>query len=131
MTRLHCDITNPAAVRFHHELQQRVPDVLAAHQVDRAKVCDALEALNKRWGAGEETLKNIDLLREADCVAVVSGQQAGFSPVRFIQDLQAASCSKARRLFTTTWQQSSSYILDEITTLRKLRKRKSLVATAN
>jgi bacillithiol synthase len=67
----------PAAVRFHHELQERVPEVLAAHQVDRGDVCDALLAMNKRWGAGAETLKNIELLRERDCVAVVSGQQAG------------------------------------------------------
>jgi len=67
----------PAAVRFHHELQKRVPEVLATHQVDRNKVCAALMAMNKHWGAGEETLKNIELLREPDCVAVVSGQQAG------------------------------------------------------
>ncbi len=67
----------PSAVRFHHELQERVPAVLAAHEVDRRKVCDALEKMNRRWGAGEETLKNIRLLREDDCVAVVSGQQAG------------------------------------------------------
>jgi len=33
--------------------------------------------MNRRWGAGEETLKNIALLREDDCIAVVSGQQAG------------------------------------------------------
>ena len=67
----------PSAVRFHHELQQRVPEVLSAYRVDRARVCDALEAMNRRWGAGEATLKNIELLREADCIAVVSGQQAG------------------------------------------------------
>ncbi len=67
----------PAAVRFHHELQQRVPEVLAAYRVDRSRVCDALAAINTRWGAGEATLKNIELLREADCIAVVSGQQAG------------------------------------------------------
>ena len=67
----------PAAVRFHHELQQRVPEVLSAHTVDRAAVCDALEASNRRWGASTETLNNIQLLRESDCVAVVSGQQAG------------------------------------------------------
>jgi bacillithiol biosynthesis cysteine-adding enzyme BshC len=67
----------PAAVRFHHELQQRVPDVLAAHAVDRARVCDALEANNRSWGAGVETLNNIQLLRDPECVAVVSGQQAG------------------------------------------------------
>lgn len=33
--------------------------------------------MNAAWGAGEETLKNIQLLRDADCLAVVSGQQAG------------------------------------------------------
>src|SRR4030095_13491521 len=38
---------------------------------------DALAAMNRRWGAPEETLNNIDMLRDADCIAVVSGQQAG------------------------------------------------------
>ena len=33
--------------------------------------------MNRRWGAGEATLKNIELLRDSDCIAVVSGQQAG------------------------------------------------------
>ena len=66
----------PSAVRFHHELQQRVPEVLAAYRVDRNRVCDALAAMNQRWGAGEATMKNIELLGEADCIAVVSGQQA-------------------------------------------------------
>ena len=67
----------PSAVHFHHELQDRVPEVLAAYRVDRNAVCDALAAMNSRWGAGEPTLKNIELLRDSDCIAVVSGQQAG------------------------------------------------------
>ena len=67
----------PSAVRYHHELAQRVPEVLAAYRVDRNRVCDALEAMNRRWGAGQATLDNIQLLRESDCIAVVSGQQAG------------------------------------------------------
>ena len=67
----------PSAVRFHHELSTRAPEVLAAHQTDRSALCDALQDMNAAWGAGEETLKNIQLLREADCLAVVSGQQAG------------------------------------------------------
>jgi bacillithiol biosynthesis cysteine-adding enzyme BshC len=33
--------------------------------------------MNATWGAGDATLKNIQLLRDADCLAVVSGQQAG------------------------------------------------------
>jgi len=67
----------PSAVRFHHELATRAPEVLAAHQTDRGALCDALQDMNSAWGAGTETLKNIQLLREADCLAVVSGQQAG------------------------------------------------------
>jgi bacillithiol synthase len=67
----------PSAVRFHHELPTRAPEVLAAYRTDRNALCDALQDMNAAWGAGEETLKNIDLLRQADCLAVVSGQQAG------------------------------------------------------
>lgn len=67
----------PNAVRFHHELSQRVPEVLSNYKVDRERVCDVLEEMNKGWGAGEETLKNLQLLRDSDCIAVVSGQQAG------------------------------------------------------
>src|SRR6185295_1814847 len=67
----------PSAVRYHHELPQRIPEVLDNYSVNRTELCDALEAMNRRWGASEETLKNIQLLRDQDCIAVVSGQQAG------------------------------------------------------
>jgi bacillithiol biosynthesis cysteine-adding enzyme BshC len=67
----------PNAVRFHHELAARAPEVLAAYQTDRAALCDALEEMNTRWGAGAETLRNIARLRSPASVAVVSGQQVG------------------------------------------------------
>ena len=67
----------PTAVKFHHELPARVPEVLAAYQNDRTALCDALRDMNASWGAGAETLNNIELLRDADSIAVVSGQQAG------------------------------------------------------
>ena len=67
----------PEAVRFHHELPARAPAVLAAYETDRNTLCDALQEMNASWGAGEETLNNIQRLRDADCLAVVSGQQAG------------------------------------------------------
>ena len=67
----------PNAVRFHHELAARAPEVLAAHRTDRQALCDALAALNTDWGASAETLKNIERLRAADAVAVVTGQQVG------------------------------------------------------
>lgn len=92
----------PSAVRFHHELQQRVPQVLAAYQVDRNQVADALEAMNRRWDAPEETLDNIKLLREADTVAVVSGQQAGlftgplFTIYKAVSAVKLAGCLRQR-----------------------------------
>lgn len=67
----------PSAVKFHHELPNRAPEVLAAYQTDRNALCDALREMNSAWGAGEATLKNIERLRESDCLAAVSGQQAG------------------------------------------------------
>ena len=67
----------PSAVRFHHELPARAPEVLAAYQTDRKQLCDALLDMNAAWGAGEATIKNIEMLRDADCLATVSGQQAG------------------------------------------------------
>ena len=92
----------PGAVRFHHELQQRVPDVLAAHRVDRNQVADALAAMNQRWDAPEETLNNINLLRDADAVAVVSGQQAGlftgplYTIYKALSAVKLAGCLRQR-----------------------------------
>jgi len=67
----------PEAVRFHYEVSQRRDHVLANHKSDRSTVCDALEQMNRKWVASEKTLANIRRLREPDCIAVVSGQQAG------------------------------------------------------
>lgn len=67
----------PSAVRFHHELSARAPEVLAGHTADRKLMCDALAEMNASWGAGSEIMTNIESLRAADCLAVVSGQQAG------------------------------------------------------
>ncbi len=67
----------PEAVRFHYDLPARAERVLGAYQTDRHPLCEALERMNLGWGAGEKTLANIRELREADCLAVVSGQQAG------------------------------------------------------
>jgi len=64
-------------VRFHYEVSQRRDRVLANHKSDRSTVSDALEQMNRKWGASEKTLANIRQLREPDCIAVVSGQQAG------------------------------------------------------
>jgi len=67
----------PEAVRNHYEVTERRERVLANYKTDRGAVCDALERMNRGWGASVNTLENVRLLREADCIAVVSGQQVG------------------------------------------------------
>ena len=92
----------PSAVKFHHELPQRAPEVLGAQEVDRAALCDALRDTNVGWGAGSETLSNIDLLRDSDCLAVVSGQQAGlftgplYTIYKAISAVKLAGCLRQR-----------------------------------
>lgn len=67
----------PETVESHTQISRRIPEVLANYKADRNLLCDALEEMNKKFDAGAKTLENIKLLRESDCVAVVSGQQAG------------------------------------------------------
>src|SRR5689334_12633441 len=92
----------PNAVRYHHELPQRIPQVLAAQQVDRNRLADALARTNKQWGAGQETLDNIELLRDPETIAVVSGQQAGlftgplYTIYKALSAVKLAGCLRQR-----------------------------------
>ncbi len=67
----------PLVVESHTQISQRIPKILENYQADRNVLCDVLEEMNKSCNASEKTLENIKLLRDEDCVAVVSGQQAG------------------------------------------------------
>lgn len=71
----------PQLDRFYPEQQTAQTDfaekVLKHYQVNRAELCDVLTETNKSFGAGAKTLENIQQLREKDCVAIVTGQQAG------------------------------------------------------
>lgn len=67
----------PNIVESHTQIAARIPEVLANHKADRNLLCDALAEMNSSCGAGAKTLENIELLRKDDCVAVVTGQQAG------------------------------------------------------
>jgi bacillithiol biosynthesis cysteine-adding enzyme BshC len=92
----------PSAVRFHHELSGRTAEVLAAHTTDRNELCNALEDMNSAWGASEATLRNIELLRDSDCIAAVSGQQAGlftgplYTIYKAISAIKLAGCLSQR-----------------------------------
>lgn len=65
----------PNAVPEPHEVSDLVPQVIERYSTKRDVLCDALLEINAE--AGEASLANIIKLRQADCVAVVTGQQAG------------------------------------------------------
>jgi bacillithiol synthase len=67
----------PEAVKHHYDLPERRERVLANYKTDRAALCDALEQMNRGWNAKRKTLESVQTLRDSDCIAVVSGQQAG------------------------------------------------------
>ncbi len=67
----------PSAARSHTDLSGITVEVLANYKTDRNLLCDELEKTNRNFGASGKTLENIELLRAADCVTVVTGQQAG------------------------------------------------------
>ena len=58
--------------------------------------------MNRRWGADQTTLDNIQLLRESDCIAVVSGQQAGlftgplYTIYKALSAVKLAGCLRQR-----------------------------------
>jgi bacillithiol biosynthesis cysteine-adding enzyme BshC len=92
----------PEAVRFHYELDARRQRVLAAHTTNRDALCDALASSNAKWGASSETLENIRRLRSPECVAVVTGQQAGlftgplYTLYKALSAVKLAACLTAR-----------------------------------
>ena len=94
----------PEAVRFHYELPERAQRVLSNYKTNRDQLCDALERLNLAWGAREKTVTNIRSLREADCLAVVSGQQAGlfggplYTIYKALSAVKLAECMSQRGL---------------------------------
>ena len=57
--------------------RHRAVEAAAARPRDRSTLADVLAEQNKRWGATEATLANIEALRDENTVAVVSGQQVG------------------------------------------------------
>ncbi len=58
-------------------LKEYAAQILENFQVDRKKLCDALSEINKSFDAATGVFENIELLRENNCLAIVTGQQAG------------------------------------------------------
>ncbi len=59
------------------KLKEFSGEVLVNYKTDRQKLCDMLFVENQQYQVGKKTFANIEKLRQADCVAVLTGQQAG------------------------------------------------------
>ena len=96
--------------------------VLSDYQIDRQALCDALLEINQAAGAGELTLKNIEKLRDSDCVAIVTGQQAGLfsgalytiykalSTIKYCEDLRRQNI----KVVPVFWIAEEDHDFDEI-----------------
>lgn len=67
----------PNAVASPLDVAAQVKDVFAGYTVDRSAVCDSLIEINEAAGSSAKTMANIERLRDKDCIAVLTGQQAG------------------------------------------------------
>jgi bacillithiol synthase len=92
----------PNVVDSHTKISSKIPQVLENYKVDRNALCDVLQDANRGNGASVKTLENIELLRESDCVAVVSGQQAGlftgplYTIYKALSAVKLTECLKGR-----------------------------------
>lgn len=114
----------PEAVRFHHELSQRSARVLERYTVERGALCDALADANRGWGAGAETLANVERLRSPASVAVVAGQQVGlftgplYTLYKALSAVKLAACLTARgtEAVPVFWMATEDHDWEEVQT---------------
>lgn len=112
----------PSAVRSHADAAERIPDVLRNHKADRNALADALKETNEKFGAGAKTLENIELLRDPDCVAVVTGQQAGlfsgplYTIYKALSAIKTAECLRGRgfKAVPVFWVATEDHDFEEV-----------------
>lgn len=112
----------PGGVASPAQVAGRIPGVLENYTIDREILCDALARINKTYDAGEKTFENIALLRKSDCVAVVTGQQAGlftgplYTIYKALSAVKLAECLRARGLpaVPVFWTASEDHDFDEV-----------------
>jgi bacillithiol synthase len=112
----------PEAVRLHYELSDRRGRVLDNYATSRDALCEALADANARWGAGHETLRNVERLRSNDSVAVVTGQQVGlftgplYTLYKALSAVKLAACLTARgtEAVPVFWMASEDHDWEEV-----------------
>jgi bacillithiol biosynthesis cysteine-adding enzyme BshC len=120
-------------------LENYAEEVLSKYKIDRAALCDILIETNESFGAGKKTYENIELLRDEDSTAIVTGQQAGLfsgslytiykalSAVKLAEDLKKRNL-KAVPVF---WIAEEDHDFDEVKKTFNLNKEGKLVESEN
>ena len=90
----------PNAYLSPADLQPYVDGMLASYKTDRNRLCDALFNFNTTINLGEDSRRNIESLRDAGTVAVLTGQQAGLFTGPLYTIYKALSAIKAAELLS-------------------------------
>jgi bacillithiol biosynthesis cysteine-adding enzyme BshC len=114
----------PEVVKHHYDLPDRRDRVLAHYRTDRARLCATLEKMNRSWGASEKTIQHIARLGESDCIAVVTGQQAGlfsgplYTIYKALSAIKLAECLTQRgvKAVPVFWIASEDHDFEEVAT---------------
>ena len=129
----------PLKVSSHTQINHLIPEVLANYKTDRNALCDALVDMNRGCGAGEKTLENIKLLRDEDCVAVVSGQQAGlftgplYTIYKALSAVQLSECLRGRgiKAVPVFWIATEDHDFEEVSKAFVIGSKNDLVELKN
>lgn len=112
----------PSAVEKPADVANRASEVLANYRTDRQQLCDALVSINARFAPSEKTLANIELLRDPETVAVLTGQQTGlftgplYSIYKALSAIRMAECLNERgiRAVPVFWMATEDHDLEEV-----------------
>ncbi len=112
----------PSAVASCDKLAGQVTDVLSHYETDRNRLCDTLLRINTVLKATPETAANIDLLRDPQTVAVLTGQQTGFltgpiySIYKALSAVKMAECLRGQgvKAVPVFWMATEDHDLDEV-----------------
>jgi bacillithiol biosynthesis cysteine-adding enzyme BshC len=129
----------PLAVESHTQISQRIPEILANYKADRQMLCDVLEEANINNGAGEKTFENIKLLRDEDCVAVVSGQQAGlltgplYTIYKALSAVKMTECLRGRgfKAVPVFWIATEDHDFEEVSKVEVVNSKGNLTEIKN
>lgn len=129
----------PLAVSSHTQIASRIPEVLASYKTDRNALCNALEEMNGGCKASKKTLENINSLREDDCVAVVSGQQAGlftgplYTIYKALSAVKLTECLRGRgfKAVPVFWIATEDHDFAEVSNAHIINKKGDLVELKN